>query len=359
MLVPLEEADERCGGKAANLARLVRAGFDVPPGVVVTDPLGTDGWVGELAAVLRRRLAGPVAVRSSALAEDGAEASFAGQLHTALEVTDPAEVVAQVRRAAASGTGPGAVAYAARLGRQPAAAVPVVVQAAVPAEVAGAVFTRHPLTGARQVVVEAARGPGEAVVGGTVTPWTWTVEGGTATCRAGARSRPLTPAQVLHLAGTARRVEEVFGCPQDVEWAIAGGTLWLLQSRPVTTPGLARRGARARGRLLARGTAASPGTAEGPARVVEGLDGFARFAAGEVLVCRTTSPAWTPLLARAAAVVTETGGLLAHAAIVAREFGVPAVLAVPGARGVLTDGRRVVVDGSAGTVAAADPEEDR
>jgi pyruvate, water dikinase len=93
--------------------------------------------------------------------------------------------------------------------------------------------------------------------------------------------------------------------------------------------------------------------------VVAGLDNFHRFAAGDVLVCRTTSPAWTPLLARAAAVVTETGGMLAHAAIVAREFAIPAVLAAEGAMTALGDGRLVVVDGAGGTVTAVDEEADR
>ncbi|NAZ78298.1 pyruvate kinase, partial [Kineococcus sp. T13] len=198
---------------------------------------------------------------------------------------------------------------------------------------------------------------GTGVVGGTVTPCSWTVDGRTATRRPGGRGPLLTRAQALDLADVGRRVEAVLGGPQDVEWAIAGGTTWVLQSRPVTTtPSTtgasahrARRGG-APGRVLATGTPASPGAAEGPARIVAGLDDFARFAAGDVLVCRTTSPAWTPLLARAAAVVTEIGGLLAHAAIVAREFGVPAVLAVPGATSVLGEGQRVAVDGSAGTV---------
>ena len=104
------------------------------------------------------------------------------------------------------------------------------------------------------------------------------------------------------------------------------------------------------GEVLLRGTPASPGIAIGPVRIIAGLDRFDQFCPGDVLVCRTTSPAWTPLLARATAVVTEIGGMLAHAAIVAREFGIPAVLAAPGAMTTLADGQQVVVDGSAGTV---------
>ena len=104
------------------------------------------------------------------------------------------------------------------------------------------------------------------------------------------------------------------------------------------------------GEVLLRGTPASPGIAVGPVRIITGLDGFDQFCPGDVLVCRTTSPAWTPLLARATAVVTEIGGMLAHAAIVARELGIPAVVAAPGAMTMLADGQQVVVDGSAGTV---------
>ncbi|HJU01744.1 MAG TPA: PEP-utilizing enzyme [Actinomycetes bacterium] len=106
------------------------------------------------------------------------------------------------------------------------------------------------------------------------------------------------------------------------------------------------------GEVLLTGTPASPGVALGPARVIAGLDDFDRFRSGDVLVCRTTSPAWTPLFARAAAVVTEVGGMLAHAAIVARELGIPAVVAAPAAMTTLADGQRVVVDGCTGTVTA-------
>lgn len=105
--------------------------------------------------------------------------------------------------------------------------------------------------------------------------------------------------------------------------------------------------------VVLTGTAAGPGIAAGPVRVIRGLDDFARFRPGDVLVCRATSPAWTPLLARAAAVVTETGGILAHAAIVAREFGIPAVTAAAEATARLADGDRVVVDGGTGTVSNA------
>ncbi|GHH78938.1 PEP-utilizing enzyme [Promicromonospora soli] len=100
------------------------------------------------------------------------------------------------------------------------------------------------------------------------------------------------------------------------------------------------------------GTPGSLGRASGPARVVHGPDDFARVLPGDVLVCRFTEPAWTALFGVVAAVVTETGGVLSHAAIVAREYGIPAVLAVSGAMTTLRDGETVTVDGGAGRVAA-------
>lgn len=98
------------------------------------------------------------------------------------------------------------------------------------------------------------------------------------------------------------------------------------------------------------GIGGSPGVASGPARVVRGPDDFGKVRAGDVLVCRFTDPAWTPLLNVVAAVVTEIGGVLSHAAIVARERGVPAVLGLDGACDRFTDGQPLTVDGTRGTV---------
>lgn len=354
MLVPLADAHARCGAKATNLRRLLRAGLAVPDGFVIDDPRA-DGWEHELAPALHGLGRGPFAVRSSALGEDGSEASFAGQLHTTLNAATPAQVAAAVRRTVASGGGEEVAAYAARTGHPTRALVPVIVQVMVDPEAAGVAFTRHPVTGAGQVVIEATAGLGDRLVDGAVTPERWTVDRAVATGPHGAGV--LTARQALDLAEVARRIEDLFGRPQDVEWAVAGGKVWVLQARPITTtPHAVARPVATAGRALVTGTAASPGTAAGRVRLITGLDDFGRFAAGDVLVCRTTSPAWTPLLARAAAVVTETGGMLAHAAIVAREFAIPAVLAAEGAMTVLTDGQPVVVDGTGGTVTDADEE---
>ncbi|MER5853109.1 PEP/pyruvate-binding domain-containing protein [Streptomyces sp. NPDC002012] len=352
-MIPLSHADERCGAKAANLARLLREGFAVPAGFVIED-VSDDSWVHELESALRGLGSGPFAVRSSAVGEDAVQASFAGQLHTTLGATTTAQVAVAVRRTAMSGTSPQAAAYTARTSRLPGPVVSVIVQRLVRAEVAGVLFTRQPVTGADQVVIEAARGLGDKVVNGSLTPQRWTIDGDVLTTPDTIVETVLTAAQVRALGETGRRIEASLGCPQDVEWAIADGTVWVLQARPITTVAVPDgHAARDAGEALVTGTPASPGTATGLVRMIGGLDDFIRFRSGDVLVCRTTSPAWTPLLARAAAVVTEVGGVLSHAAIVAREFGIPAVTAADDAMTVLADRLCVVVDGSRGNVALA------
>ena len=262
----------------------------------------------------------------------------------------------------------------------------MLVQALVPADCAGVLFTRHPVTGADETLIAAARGLGESVVAGgvgvdTVTvrgPHVEVVAGDQATrldVRDGAlvrspvtasdRADPcLTPRRARELAALGDAVADLLGAPQDVEWAVAHDRLWLLQARPVTARPDGGDGAGIRpvadpratpGALLGTGVPASPGVATGPVRVVRDPGDHGGFGAGDVLVCATTSPAWTPLLAVAGAVVTETGGLLAHAAIVAREFGIPAVVSVADATTRLVDGVAVRVDGRRGTIEALPP----
>jgi pyruvate,water dikinase len=346
--VRLRDAGESCGAKAAGLGMLARAGFAVPDGVVLSDPVA-DGWRHALPGLLRALGGDVFAVRSSAAGEDGRAASFAGQYGTSLNV--PADrVEAAVRRTADSLEK--ARVYAAATGQPPAGRMSVIVQQMLCPCAAGVAFTRHPVTGGQVAVVEAVTGLGDRLVSGRAAPQRWqTGADGRLTCSG--TPGVLTAEQAGRVARVAQQVEALLGGGQDVEWAITDdGRVWVLQARPITTtPGHSARpaGSPPVGRLLARGTPAGPGTARGRLCVVRGLDDFASFAPGEVLVCRATSPAWTPLLARAAAVVTEGGGVLAHAAIVARELRIPAVTDVPAATS-LPGGTGVVVDGSTGTV---------
>ncbi|WP_316042197.1 PEP/pyruvate-binding domain-containing protein [Nocardiopsis sp. CNR-923] len=229
---------ESVGGKAAGLGEMIASGERVPPGFCLTVEAHASGTVpaDDLAAAYERLGGGPVAVRSSATAEDLPDASFAGQQDTVLDVRGADALVEAVRRCWASLDSERAVAYREAAGVDRAdTRMAVVVQRMVDATVAGVLFTADPLTGGRsRMVVDAARGPGTAVVDGSVTPDHHVlVDGEPAAVIEGGC---LTAARLEELRAAGRRLGEHFGSPQDVEWAYdADGVLWLLQSRPITT----------------------------------------------------------------------------------------------------------------------------
>ena len=248
--------DEAIGGKGASLDRLIRLGYRVPPGFCVTTtafragPDATDAIDAELAAALTRleaALAGVtggaprLAVRSSAIGEDGSAASFAGLHETELDV-DPADVPAAVRRCWASLSSAQAVAYRARRGiSNDDAAMAVVVQALVPADAAAVVFTRHPVTGRDdQLVITAARGLGDAMVSGTMTPDTFVIDRATRAVvefspGEGSGEPVLQGAALADLVELSLGVERDFGRAVDIEAAMTGEVWYLLQARPITT----------------------------------------------------------------------------------------------------------------------------
>lgn len=351
-VLPLGQAEAAiCGAKATTLARLARAGIAVPDGVVVHEA-AADDWETALPAVLERLGGSIFAVRSSAPGEDAADATFAGQYLTVLNVAAE-DVAYAVRRVSASG--PQAAAYANATGRPHAAKIPALVQPMLAPVAAGVAFTRHPLTGLAQTIIEAVPGTGEGLVSGNADPQRWETDALGALISSGTPD-VLSTKQARAVMALAERIEVLLGGGQDVEWALdSEGKVWALQARPITccTASIPAPAPADVGRALASGTGASPGVARGRVRVLSGLDDFAGFRTGEVLVCRATSPAWTPVLTRAAAVVTETGGILAHAAIVARELGIPAVTDVDGATS-LRDGSLILVDGSRGSLTLLD-----
>ncbi|MFI7470162.1 PEP/pyruvate-binding domain-containing protein [Nonomuraea sp. NPDC049646] len=239
-LIPLSDIDrsmiDLVGGKGAGLGEMIRAGERVPDGFCLTVESYRSGNLPEkeLAEAYERLGGGRVAVRSSATAEDLPEASFAGQQDTFLDVEGMGELIAAVRRCWDSLFTERAVAYRAAAGVGEAA-MAVVVQRMVDPVVAGVLFTANPITGCRtETVIDAAPGLGTAIVEGTVVPDHYVLG-------RGASAVPnsdgcLSAQQLEHLRAAGLRLQEHFGSPQDIEWAIdAGGVLWLLQSRPVTT----------------------------------------------------------------------------------------------------------------------------
>ena len=226
-----EDAD-RVGAKAANLGELLRAGFPVPPGIVVTGE--DDEAVAAAALEAATRLGGgPFAVRSSISAEDGPDASFAGQYESVLGVHHDG-IIDAVHTVRASVRAERVRRYQGELAGREIGTVGVLVQSQVDATVAGVAFSANPVTGATdEVVIDAVRGLGDGLVSGAVDPEGWVVGAGHPR-RVRATDSVLTEPQVRELAETVRQVEAHFGCPIDVEWAYAGDRLWLVQARPIT-----------------------------------------------------------------------------------------------------------------------------
>jgi pyruvate,water dikinase len=227
---------QEVGGKAARLGELARAGFPVPDGFVL--PARIAGCAPEVADVIQDALgslgAGRVAVRSSGLAEDLEEASFAGQYETVLDVEGAEEVLAAVRRCWDSASTERVRAYSSERASGLTGRVAVLVQRLVVAFAAGVAYSANPITGDRaEVVVNAVRGLGERLVSGQADADEWVVRDGSARRQRSAEDA-INAAQAVAIADLASRAAVQLGGPQDIEWAIAGADLYLLQSRPMT-----------------------------------------------------------------------------------------------------------------------------
>lgn len=252
------------GGKSVELGRALRGGLPVPDGVALSVELVEAVAAGHTAAittvhqVFARLGGGPVAARSSAVGEDGAAASFAGQHATKLNVVSAEGLVHAVAAVRASGHSDAALAYRKRAGIPGAPKVAVAVQRLIPSELAGVLFTRCPVTGRDERVVEAARGLGEVVVAGLINPERLRIDRTgrvlersaadqdlmiVATAAGGTEERPvvdrraaiLDDTHVRELHELAVTCERVFGDGgHDVEFAFVKGSVFLLQRRPIT-----------------------------------------------------------------------------------------------------------------------------
>jgi len=321
-----------------------------------------------------------VAVRSSGISEDAGDTSFAGMNASFTNVCGLTDLFDKIKQCWASLYGERSLAYRAEAGVSAEPAIAVVVQLMVPSEASGVMFTADPSTGAtNRIVIEAVFGQGEAIVSGAVEPDTYLVakagpelistrqgqqafeivrgtDGKDLTVRldpeAGLR-RVLTDPQILELARLGLQVERHYHSPQDIEWAFAKGKFSLVQSRPITTlAGPATNQSSEPTEALLSGLAASAGRASGRVRVLDRPEEQSEMLDGEVLVAPMTSPDWLPAMRRAAALVTDGGGMTCHAAIVSRELGLPCVVGTRTATQVLQTGQTVTVDGQQGKVFA-------
>ncbi|MBT8214406.1 MAG: phosphoenolpyruvate synthase [Acidimicrobiia bacterium] len=384
----LVESDDRELAKAGNAIRRAIGRGEFPPALAEQI---RDGY-----AMLSREFdmeEADVAVRSSATAEDLPDASFAGQQETMLNVAGADDVLDAVRYCYASLFTDRAIAYRARHGFDHSqVGLSVGIQKMVRSGKAGSgvMFTLDPDTGFPDVVVvNASWGLGEHLVQGNVEPDEWMVFKPTlgtgddaeplrpiidrklgsklskevyatgevaatkiVDCRRREReSFVLTDDEVVKLARWGAMIEEHYGHPMDIEWAKDGdsGELFVVQARPETvqsrsdTAAITTYKVRTDATPLVRGTAVGGSVATGTVRILSSMDESGRFGDGDVLVTEMTDPDWGPVLARAGAVVTDRGGRTAHAAIISRELGIPAVVGTDTATAVLEDGMVVTV----------------
>lgn len=319
-----------------------------------------------------------VAVRSSGTSEDAGDTSFAGMNSTFTNVRGDDELLDNLLECWASLYGARVISYRATRQITATPEMGVIVQEMIASERSGVMFTADPSNGdTTKIVIDAAFGQGEVVVSGQVETDMYVLDKTgphLLHARVGAKAfklvrgpdgkdlhvdlaadeakrRVLSDDEAVELARLGLAVEAHYGSPQDTEWAIADGHQYLVQSRPITTleaagaetPALA-------GAALVQGLAASHGTAVGRVRVLASPDEGDELLDGEILVAKMTSPDWVPTMRRAAALVTDGGGITCHAAIVSRELGVPCVVGARNATTVLRNGELVTVDGSKGLV---------
>ncbi|MCX6793917.1 MAG: phosphoenolpyruvate synthase [Candidatus Gottesmanbacteria bacterium] len=321
-----------------------------------------------------------VAVRSSATAEDLPGASFAGQQTTFLNVQGEANLIEKVKQAWASLFTARAIFYRAtnhydhfKIG------IAIPVQKMVESEQSGIMFTIDPVTNDKsKVVIEAIYGLGEMIVQGAVTPDHYEVNKTTMVIsrkdvhvqekqmrkkgpenenflldkREGGKQK-LTDEQIVTLAKIGQRLEKHYFFPQDAEWAIERGVIYIVQTRPVTTTGKKEQKTFTQNSLavlIAKGDPASPGVKTGPVKILGSAREIGKIAPGDILVAQQTNPDYVPAMRKAVAIVTERGGRTSHAAIVSRELGIPAVVGAKNIRSLLKDGLVITVNGSTGEV---------
>jgi pyruvate,water dikinase len=437
------------GGKNANLGELTSAGIPVPPGFALTAYsykkfIEETGISSKIYEIIKETVTNPndpklyevaskkirdlieatpmpkeienairstyeqlckklglnevfVAVRSSATAEDLADASFAGQQETFLNVRGASEVVKSTYRCWSSLFTPRSIFYRNEKGfAHERVFISVGVQKMVNSKAAGVIFTINPVTGdASQIVIEGNYGLGEAVVSGSVTPDDFVVDKKTvsivetrlakknvqfirdastgktihAEVPVEKQEQPcISDEEILKLAEMAKRIEQHYGKPQDIEWAIDGDlpfpvNTFIVQSRPETVwsqkaPEVpvkaepAKIGAGEMLNVVVKGIAAGKrGFGIGTAKVVKDPEEAGRvMQKGDILVTDMTNPDYVPFMKLAGAIVTDKGGVTCHAAIVSRELGIPCVVGTEKATELMVTGKEYTVDSRSGVV---------
>jgi len=336
--------------------------------------------VGDTALGILKQSSEPlfVAVRSSATTEDLAEASFAGQQDTYLNIKGNDDLIIHVKKCFASLFTARATYYRNKKGfKHEQASLAVIIQKMVDSDKSGVMFSTNPTNKDDNIVIEAVYGLGEGIVSGLITPDNYMVDrklkilkqtiankklavtrdsGGQKVevklTEQKAKSQVLKNYETHKLAEFAIKLEEHYKKPQDIEFAIEGEGIYIVQTRPITTSHVKATtdGKELTGEVVLTGLAASPGIASGKIKIIENLEDLHKIIEGDVLVTKMTNPDMVVSMQKSAAIVTDEGGLTAHAAIVSREMGIPAIVGTQEATTKLKEGEIITVDGNTGKV---------
>ena len=322
-----------------------------------------------------------VAVRSSATAEDLPGASFAGQQESYLNVRGDTNLIMRVRDAWASLFGERAIFYRVQKKFDHfKVGIAVPVQKMIQSEVSGVMFTVDPITQDKdKLVIEAIYGLGDYIVQGVVTPDHYEVSkakkeiltkniakqtimetrGGKEVIESKVPAKKqelqkISDKHILHLGELGKKIHAHYFFPQDIEWALEGGKIYITQARPITTLGevtkLQSDKVIENREVILKGAPAAPGMVSGPVRMVPDVKLLGKVKKGDIMVTDMTTPDFVPAMRRAAGIITNRGGLTSHAAIVSRELGVPCIVGTGTATKVLKDDMVVTLNGSTGEV---------
>jgi len=426
------------GGKGANLGELTAAGILVPPGFVVTSQayfefldhnhlrsfihrllstcdVSDPQQLNSVSKKIQSRMVKspippsivreiftsyhllsqenhlpsglPVAVRSSATAEDLPEASFAGQQESYLNVVGDANVIEKIRDCWLSLFTPRSIFYRdSQHFDHFKVGIAVPVQKMIQSEVSGVMFTVDPVSQQKDLlVIEAIYGLGDYIVQGVVTPDHYEVKKSTLEIvtkqvsvqdimevrkTQGVKEIKVNPRlkakqkldhdHIIELAQTGKKIHHHYFFPQDIEWALEKGILYITQSRPITTLSNVKSDTEinianqknifSQMTKILTGAPASPGIVSGKVQIVPDVHHLEKVKAGDILVTEMTTPDFVPAMKRAAGIITDRGGLTSHAAIVSRELGVPCIVGTTSATNTLKDGMIVTLNGNTGEI---------
>jgi pyruvate, water dikinase len=332
-----------------------------------------------------------VAVRSSATAEDLPDASFAGQQDTYLNVFGKTELLKSVINCWASLFTARAVYYRKKQGfNTEKVGLCAVIQKMVQSNVSGIMFTADPTGDLNKIIIEAGFGLGETVVSGSITPDNYIIDkknmqkienkkinkqefmltreqGQNLEIKLGegkSQMQKLDDEKIIELAEIGYRIEQHYKKPMDIEWAMEGNKLYIVQARPITTLNLDKENLAGKEKaieevkqlekegtsVLLEGLSASPGIISGKVKIAQNIDDIVKVNKGDILVTKMTSPSWVPVMKKASGIITDEGGKTCHAAIVSRELGIPCVVGTSKATKTLTDNQIITLDGYNGKI---------